>query len=81
MNFLSNIVKTQVHSDGTRQIWYAGGNTLKVSADGTNRRMVFCNGDLQESWSREGITRYFYAESRVWHETHRDGAQIISYPE
>ncbi|XP_065335593.1 uncharacterized protein Sas-4 [Cloeon dipterum] len=78
----SDIVKSHnIHPDGTKQIWYSSGNTLKVSADESNRRMVFYNGDVQESWKREGVTRYFYADSRVWHETQSDGTQTISYPD
>ncbi|XP_059485148.1 centromere protein J [Neocloeon triangulifer] len=77
----SDIVKSQTHPDGTKQIWYSCGNTLKVSADGAHRRMVFHNGDVQESWNREGITRYFYSDSRVWHETYSNGTQTISYPD
>ncbi|KAF4526799.1 hypothetical protein B566_EDAN016626 [Ephemera danica] len=70
-----------IHEDGTRQLWFPSGNTLKISPDGLTRRVVFHNGDIQETLAREGIVRYFYAETRAWHETFSDGTQTITFPD
>jgi centromere protein J len=69
-----------LHEDGTRQLWFPSGNSLKISPDGTTRTVVFYNGDIQETLALEGLVRYFYAESKAWHETYGDGTQIITFP-
>jgi centromere protein J len=73
--------RSLLHEDGTRQLWFPTGNTLKISPDGLTRRVVFYNGDIQETSAKDGVVRYFYAETRAWHDTFSDGTQTITFPE
>lgn len=66
--------------DGSKDIWYANGNLKKISADGMCIRMLYFNKDIKETDIKEGIVKYYYAETDTWQTSYLDGLEIFEYP-
>lgn len=66
--------------DGSKDIWYANGNLKKISADGMRIRMLYFNKDIKETDIKEGIVKYYYAETDTWQTSYLDGLEIFEYP-
>lgn len=67
--------------DGSKDVWYQNGNLKKISADGMSIRMLYFNKDIKETDIKEGIVKYYYAETNTWQTTYLDGLEIFEYPE
>lgn len=66
--------------DGSKDIWYPNGNLKKISADGMCIRIMYFNKDIKETDIKEGIVKYYYAETNTWQTTYLDGLEIFEYP-
>lgn len=66
--------------DGSKDIWYANGNLKKISADGMCTRMLYFNKDIKETDIKEGVVKYYYAETDTWQTSYLDGLEIFEYP-
>lgn len=66
--------------DGSKDVWYQNGNLKKISADGMCIRMLYFNKDIKETDIKEGIVKYYYAETNTWQTTYLDGLEIFEYP-
>lgn len=66
--------------DGSKDIWYANGNLKKISTDGMCIRMLYFNKDIKETDIKEGIVKYYYAETDTWQTSYLDGLEIFEYP-
>lgn len=66
--------------DGGKDVWYPNGNLKKISADGMCIRMLYFNKDIKETDIKEGIVKYYYAESDTWQTSYLDGLEIFEYP-
>lgn len=67
--------------DGSKDVWYPNGNLKKISADGMCTRMLYFNKDIKETDLKEGIVKYYYAETNTWQTSYLDGLDIFEYPE
>lgn len=66
--------------DGSKDVWYPNGNLKKISADGMFIRMLYFNKDIKETDIKEGVVKYYYAETDTWQTTYLDGLEIFEYP-
>lgn len=66
--------------DGSKDVWYQNGNLKKISADGMCIRMLYFNKDIKETDIKEGIVKYYYAETNTWQTSYLDGLEIFEYP-
>lgn len=72
--------RTIENADGSKDVWYPNGNLKKVSADGMCIRMLYFNKDIKETDIREGVVKYYYAETNTWQTSYPDGLEIYEYP-
>lgn len=73
-----DVIRETVLDDGRKEILYSNGNLKKISADGTNTKVIYYNGDVKES--REDSERYYFAETKTYHTTYNTGLEIIEFP-
>lgn len=77
----SSLKRVIENPDGSRDVWYPNGNLKKISADGMCIRMLYFNKDIKETDIKEGIVKYYYAETNTWQTSYLDGLEIFEYPE
>ncbi|PSN35696.1 hypothetical protein C0J52_10191 [Blattella germanica] len=70
----------KIYPDGRKEIWYPNGNLKKISADGSEVKVIYYNGDVKETL-KDGTVKYFYAETKTWHTTYLDGSEILEFPD
>ncbi|KAL0266572.1 UNVERIFIED_CONTAM: hypothetical protein PYX00_009079 [Menopon gallinae] len=73
-------VREKKYDDGRREIIYPNGNVKKISADGRIVKMIYYNGDLKETDIVEGSEKYYYAQTKTWHTTYKDGLEVLEFP-
>lgn len=80
-NISAGMKRVIENPDGSKDVWYHNGNLKKISADGMCIRMLYFNKDIKETDIKEGIVKYYYAETNTWQTTYLDGLEIFEYPE
>ncbi|XP_055309031.1 centromere protein J [Sitodiplosis mosellana] len=80
-NISTGMKRVIENPDGSKDVWYQNGNLKKISADGMCIRMLYFNKDIKETDIKEGIVKYYYAETNTWQTTYLDGLEIFEYPD
>ena len=75
-----NGVREKIYEDGRKEICYPNGNIKKISPNGAIIKMVYYNGDIKETNIPEGSEKYYYAETKTWHTTYKDGLEVLEFP-
>ena len=65
-------------SDGGVEICFDNGNRKEVSADGSNTKIYYYNGDWKETL-KSGLVKYFYSQTKTWHLTYPDGKEVLQF--
>lgn len=79
-NDQQNEVKEIQHPDGRIEYHHPNGNVKIVFPNECRTKMIYYNGDIQES-DNDGTIKYFYASSKTLHITMPDGLEIFEFPE